>query len=85
MVYHGWIKVGWGREILNSVVFAWENVKKITVPILFMHGVEDTICPIIFSRPFFAEIPVEDKTFIEYPVMKHELFQEPNKKVHNFN
>ena|SRR3990167_6628483 len=81
LVYHGWVKVGWGREILTSVAFVWENINKINLPLLFLHGIEDTICPIQFSIPFFEQIPAKDKTFIKYPVMRHEIFQEPDKKV----
>lgn len=81
LVYHGWVKVGWGREILTTVTYVWENIDKIKLPLLFLHGIEDTICPIQFSLPFFEQIPAKQKKFIKYPVMRHEIFHEPEKKV----
>jgi len=81
LIYTGTMKCGWGKSIINGITNAinsapfWPNV-----PILALHGTADTITKLSDTQYFFDKLPEDiDKTFIKYPDICHELFQERNK------
>lgn len=84
LIYHGFMKVGWGHSILSGISSIYSSISSwpTSVPVLLLHGSEDTITPITDSKYIFEEIPQPtSKTFIEYPGVRHELFHEHNKLV----
>jgi acylglycerol lipase len=70
-------------EIFNHTInvgqMAREAIGKITVPVLVLHGVEDTLCDIQGSNLVHTELVVTDKTLIGYEGLRHEILNEPER------
>jgi alpha-beta hydrolase superfamily lysophospholipase len=55
------------------------HASEISLPILIMHGEDDTLTSPDGSREFFAHAGSTDKTLKIYPGLYHEIFNEPEK------
>ena len=79
LVYHGTYK----RPLLESEVACLdrfnEEIDKITVPVLFMHGDADPFVPPADTRDAVERMASADKTFHLYEEARHELVNETNK------
>lgn len=87
LIYHGNMKAGWGYAILSGISQIYKDISNwpSNVPVLFLHGTEDSITPIVDTRYIFGELSDSvQKTFIEYPGIRHELFHESKKFVSLF-
>lgn len=79
LVYHGGAVVKTGVEMLDAVTYVQENLEKITLPVLVLHGTADRLTDPKGSKKFVDQIKSADKLFLEYPGLYHELLNEPEK------
>ncbi|KAF3793785.1 Caffeoylshikimate esterase [Nymphaea thermarum] len=79
LVYTGSIRIRTGCEILRVTSSLQENLKKITVPFLVLHGSADTLTDPDASRALYEEASSVDKTIKLYEGFLHDLLFEPEK------
>lgn len=79
LVYHGQYK----RQLLEAEVVALDrfadDIDKITMPVLFLHGTEDPFVPYRRSLEAVSEMPTEDLTVHVYEGARHEVLNESNR------
>lgn len=74
--YRGNVKMGTGRECLDSFARMEERMAKISVPFLILHGSLDrATCPTGSDR-LFESSQSKDKSFISYENVEHIIFHE---------
>ena len=71
------LTVRWGTEYLNTQDRIKEHASEIELPILIIHGGEDTLCDPEGSELLYSKIRSEDKTLKIYPSYFHEIHNEP--------
>ena len=76
LVYHGALRVRVGSEMLQGMAAVRTWAGSLTLPVLIVHGVEDTLCPIAGSRWLVGALGSADKELKEYAGLKHEVFLE---------
>jgi alpha-beta hydrolase superfamily lysophospholipase len=54
----------------------WRNAGAWTLPLLVVHGADDVVCPVKFSRRFVETVNSKSKTLKVYPGLKHEILNE---------
>ncbi|MCB0089699.1 MAG: lysophospholipase [Caldilineaceae bacterium] len=59
-------------ESLRAIDWVQAHAGRLTLPILMLHGEEDTIVDIQGTRRFFAHLTAADKTLVTYPGGRHE-------------
>lgn len=69
-----------GEMFIRGVRHLNENINNHQKPILMLHGTEDKIVPESFSVRLFNKIPHQEKTYISYKGMWHEILNESNKQ-----
>ncbi|MBK5109471.1 MAG: lysophospholipase [Anaerolineales bacterium] len=67
----------WGTEYLKTQDEVREQAYKIDVPILIMHGGEDSLCDPEGSQYLYEQVSSADKTLKIYPSYFHEIHNEP--------
>jgi len=67
----------WGTEYLKTQDEVREQASKIDVPILIMHGGEDSLCDPEGSQYLYEQVSSADKTLKIYPSYFHEIHNEP--------
>ncbi len=67
------VSARWGTEYLCTINEVWENVGKIQIPLLIVHGEDDKIGYAEGAREFFNKIKFKDKTLKIYPGAYHEV------------
>ncbi|GAB4581522.1 MAG: alpha/beta hydrolase [Anaerolineales bacterium] len=67
-------------EVLTAIQTTRQNAPQLRLPILILHGTEDTIVPPNGSAEFFSQISSSDKKRITYPGAYHNLFIETNRE-----
>ncbi len=70
---HGKGSVRWGMESLRIIKEIKNNLAKIYLPILIMHGARDRINITAGSELIYKEVGSEDKTLFVHPDSHHEL------------
>jgi alpha-beta hydrolase superfamily lysophospholipase len=80
LVYHGRIRARTGAEIIRGVRAARENMDKIALPLLILHGTADRLCDPRGSRDLYARAASSDKTLRMFEEGYHELFNDLEKK-----
>lgn len=80
LVYHG----GYKRPLLEAEVRALdlfnEEIHRLTMPVLFLHGEADPFVPADTSARAVERMPAQKKTMKRYPEAKHELVNELNRE-----
>lgn len=80
LVYHG----GYKRELLEAEVVALdrfnEDIDKLTMPVLFLHGDADPFVPAETTAEAVKRMPAKKKQAKIYPGAKHELVNELNRE-----
>jgi len=71
------LTVRWGTEYLNTQNWVKDHASGINLPILIIHGGEDTLCDPEGSQYLYDQISSVDKTLIIYPSYFHEIHNEP--------
>ena len=67
----------WGTEYLKTQNMVRENAAAINLPILILHGGEDSICDPKGSQYLYDQVSSADKTLKIYPSYFHEIHNEP--------
>lgn len=62
-------------ELLAAVERTGSGGADVGLPLLVLHGADDSICPPVGSERFAAAAPAA--RFIRYPGLRHEIFNEP--------
>jgi len=69
---HWYRSARWGTEFLNRIEWLQENFKRITLPVLFLHGECDPVVSVNGARRMHEQIWSKDKTIHIYPDGLHE-------------
>lgn len=79
---HQRVSLGWGTELLEIARFVHHHLPDSTaaIPFLLTQGEEDTVCPASFAQSFFEKLRLPNKSYREFPGMRHETFAEANRK-----
>ena len=64
---------GLGREIFSAMKFATENVSKLSIPTMVIHGGNDRIVPSMYSEPI-GDLPIATRQVL--PGLEHEVLNE---------
>lgn len=67
----------WGTEYLDTQKRVLSNLSQIELPIMIIHGGEDTLCNPAGSQVVFNQVASNDKTLKIYPSYFHEIHNEP--------
>src|SRR5699024_81277 len=79
-IYQGKIKIRTGYEILNKMQKVLQDVRKFHLPVLMLQGEEDRIVRPEKTKSYFDDIMVEDKVFIMYKEVFHEILNSSKKE-----
>ena len=79
LVHHGKVRARLIAEMMAAMKQTLAHASEISLPILIMHGEDDTLTSPDGSREFFAHAGSTDKTLKIYPGLYHEIFNEPEK------
>lgn len=77
---HRMISIRLYLGMLEAMKYAFDNVSKIEVPILLLHGTGDKVTDVNATREFYDGLRSVDKEIKLYPKLYHELFREVEKE-----
>lgn len=80
LVFTGSIRVRTGYEILRISYHLQQNLNRITVPFLVLHGTADTVTDPVASKILHQKASSSDKTIKLYDGFLHDLLFEPEKE-----
>ncbi|KAL0318946.1 UNVERIFIED_CONTAM: putative abhydrolase domain-containing protein DDB [Sesamum angustifolium] len=80
LVFTGSIRIRTGYEILRITAFLQQNLSKLTVPFLVLHGTTDSVTDPTASQKLYDEASSTDKTINLYEGLLHDLLFEPEKE-----
>lgn len=79
LVYTGSIRVRTGYEILRITTCLQQNLSRLKVPFLVLHGSDDTVTDPEASQKLYREAASADKTMKLYQGLLHDLLFEPER------
>jgi alpha-beta hydrolase superfamily lysophospholipase len=79
MVFPGGVPSGLAGGLLTVMDTFPERLPQLTIPLLVLHGEQDQMTNPAGSDLVFARAGSADKTLKKYPVLYHEIFNEPEK------
>jgi alpha-beta hydrolase superfamily lysophospholipase len=77
--YQSKMRVRTGVQINTTLRAVREQVSKLRLPVLILHGEADPICPPSGSRLIYDQAASADKTLKTYPGLLHEILNEPER------
>ncbi|CAK7324864.1 unnamed protein product [Dovyalis caffra] len=80
LVYTGSVRVRTGYEILRITNYLQQNLKRLRVPLLVLHGTADTVTDPDASRKLYEEASSTDKTIKLLEGFLHDLLFEPERE-----
>lgn len=80
LVYTGSIRVRTGYEILRIASYLQQNLNRLTVPFLVLHGTADTVTDPGASEKLYQEASSIDKTIKLFEGFLHDLLFEPERE-----
>ncbi|KAI3455118.1 hypothetical protein Pfo_011781 [Paulownia fortunei] len=80
LVFTGSIRVRTGYEILRIAAYLKQNLSRLTVPFLVLHGTADSVTDPEASQKLYNEASSTDKTIKLYEGLLHDLLFEPEKE-----
>ncbi|XP_077236210.1 uncharacterized protein LOC143877834 isoform X3 [Tasmannia lanceolata] len=80
LVYTGSIRIRTGSEILRISSYLQQNLGKITIPFLVLHGTADTVTDSEASQKLYEEASSTDKSIKLYEGFLHDLLFEPERE-----
>lgn len=80
LVYSEAIPARTGYEVLRLMRETEEKFNQFSLPVLILHGMDDQLTNPLGSEMLFRKANVEDKTFLKYPGLYHELLNELEKE-----
>ncbi|XP_010428276.1 PREDICTED: monoglyceride lipase [Camelina sativa] len=81
LVFTGSIRVKTGYEILRITAHLQQNLNKVKVPFLVMHGTDDTVTDPKASKKLYEEASSSDKSIKLYDGLLHDLLFEPERDI----
>jgi acylglycerol lipase len=78
--YHGKLPARTVAELADTVGAFDEEVPRLTLPLLVMHGTADPIVPPEASDMVSERASSEDKTYLRYDGLFHEILNEPERE-----
>jgi alpha-beta hydrolase superfamily lysophospholipase len=69
-----------GAALLAAGAETRARAAEIRVPVLLMHGKQDTLCPVAVSEEFAARLTSAGSGLRVYPELRHEIFNEPERE-----
>jgi alpha-beta hydrolase superfamily lysophospholipase len=79
LVHTGKMSARLAAEMLDTMAMVQDSAKRITLPLLIVHGSEDSLASPSGAREMFGKLASADKTFQEFPGLYHEVFNEPER------
>ncbi|XP_011047798.1 PREDICTED: monoglyceride lipase-like [Populus euphratica] len=79
LVYTGFLRVKTGYEILRITAYLQQNLKRLRVPFLVLHGAADTVTDPDASSKLYEEASSTDKTIKLLEGFLHDLLFEPER------
>ncbi len=79
LYYHGKMRARTGYQILKGIGRVREDVKRVELPLLILHGSADRVMPLEGSRQALAAAASRDKSLIVYDGFFHEILNEPDR------
>lgn len=80
LVCTGSLRVRTGYEILRITSYLQQNLRKLTVPFLVLHGTADSVTDPAASQKLYEEASSNDKTIKLYEGFSHDLLFEPERE-----
>lgn len=80
LVYNGKMGARLAAEMLTNMSNIQENADQIRLPMLMLHGGQDSLAAADGSRFLEGRISSSEKKLIIYPDLFHEIFNEPEKE-----
>lgn len=80
LTHHGPTRIRTAVEMLNAGVDARKKLSQLRMPLLAMHGENDTLTFPSGTRALYEAASSADKTLKLWPGMKHEIFNEPDRR-----
>nr|GMD66372.1 monoglyceride lipase-like [Ipomoea batatas] len=80
LVFTGSIRVRTGYEILRITTFLQNNLSRLTVPFLVLHGTADLVTHPEASKKLYEDASSTDKTIKLFQGLLHDLLFEPEKE-----
>jgi alpha-beta hydrolase superfamily lysophospholipase len=80
LVYTGRVRVGMAVAYNNALATLREDLPKLRLPLLIMHGGDDKVVPLSGSKLLYEKASSPDKTLKIYPGLYHEIHNEPEQK-----
>ena len=81
LVFTGSIRVKTGYEILRIAAHLQQNLNKVKVPFLVMHGTADTVTDPNASKRLYEEASSFDKSIKLFDGLLHDLLFEPEREI----
>ncbi|CAL5442520.1 unnamed protein product [Camellia sinensis] len=81
LVYTGSIRIRTGYEILRITTYLQQNLRRLKVPFLVLHGTTDTITDPEASKKLYEEASSTDKTIKLLQGCLHDLLFEPEREM----
>ncbi len=70
-----------GAEMIAAIERTSGGGADVSVPMLMMHGEDDTLCPVRGTLDFYERLNVTEKRLRVYKGLRHEIFNEPEQDV----
>lgn len=70
---------GWFSEAMKTAETTTARANEIALPCLIMQGTEDRLADPSKAKPFFEAVGSDDKKYVEWPGMYHEILNEVEK------
>ncbi len=80
LVFSGKTPVRLMSEMLKAMIRICEEMEKINLPLLMLHGSEDKLAPVVGSQNLNRRAGSMDKTLKIYDGLYHEVFNEPERE-----
>ncbi|XWS50884.1 hypothetical protein CRYUN_Cryun12cG0128100 [Craigia yunnanensis] len=80
LVYTGSLWVRTGNEILRVTSYLQQNMNRLRVPFLVLHGTDDTVTDPQASQKLYEEAASADKTIKLFEGLLHDLLFEPERE-----
>jgi alpha-beta hydrolase superfamily lysophospholipase len=79
LVHTGKMSARLAAEMLDAMTMVQDNAKRLTLPLLIVHGSEDSLASPAGAREMFGKLASTDKTFQDLSGLYHEVFNEPER------
>ena len=73
---HNHFTARWAVEYMKAATWLMDEARQLAVPVLILQGGSDKVTDPAASRTFFDRLGLEDKYYIEYETMYHDLLHE---------